>query len=1078
MHLPSVFPGGAHLFPAAATLGFILLSPAAWAAEESSSRWLVDETFAPSLQHVDDVTRALSAAPDGLGGYWIVGGNDRAGSLSSPEVPVFRFTHVDDQPFPNIVHLLPDGSIDPDFQFVAPADWYSPALQATGDGGFWARFHQQQPATETEPGTDRWELRRFRADGTPYEGIATVIADAAPLFTSYPGGGLVIWGDFTTVSGEARHTLAVISPDGSVSPFTVPWQPNEFWLTGVRATPSGDVLASGTHNLPGNNRHEIVKLGPTGTPDSTFAANITAAASGLHRVKSVLSDGRFYTEQTLVYRFLADGAPDPTWQPVWAPDTDVREVHTLADGRVILETLHSGTELRAENGSLLGMLAETPGAGSSGDILATAGSDQAILLQGDTATFLHSGWEIRDLPIDRLIDTSLAVWSLDDNTITELDHTFTTRRPAIVSHLRLTADGSVSIGGDFTSFNGTLRKGMARLKPDGRLEPSFTPPSGLSPVLALRDGSWIARQRVFETLPENTVATAMWRTVHLLANGSISSDFAAPVVAQDESMDFMRDSSRWWGERSDGLVLMSAPGLVPSKPDEVAFAWIDPESGSVMSLLAQTFPQHSLDAIPPIDHIDPILSAVCTPQGRVAVLWFPEVESSWWSANPAVLSVFKPDGQPDTQLENALSDYTAIGWNTLASNEAGDILATVAPVDAPNSTLQLVINREGTLRLWDNGSLVLYRPLAPDSQTWVGDDSLADSSGAIDPDFSPDFERTYNPYPASSEAAVTAIRDASGRLWIGGAFDRVDGRPRDGVVRLLESDGVAMLTNLSARGEVTRTTPLIAGFVPRGADSAKVLIRALGEGLRPFWPDRPDAAPLLAAVDLRLHLADGTALPLPPVPAIDPAVANAAVQVGAFPLPDSPPEHDPANAAYYGVGLNPGLTPAPHTFVVRSADDQSGVALLEVYDADNIGEDSPASHLTNVSIRGAVGDGDRTLTAGFVIEGNVIAHLLLRGVGPGLANWEVATAVSDPRITLFSQSGPLASNDDWENSTTMNNAVAEAGAFTLSSDSADAAMVVDLPPGVYTLQLHADANDTGEALLEVYLLNPPSVSDN
>jgi len=44
------------------------------------------------------------------------------------------------------------------------------------------------------------------------------------------------------------------------------------------------------------------------------------------------------------------------------------------------------------------------------------------------------------------------------------------------------------------------------------------------------------------------------------------------------------------------------------------------------------------------------------------------------------------------------------------------------------------------------------------------------------------------------------------------------------------------------------------------------------------------------------------------------------------------------------------------------------------------------------------------------------------------------------------------------------------GAFPLAQQSADAALIIVLSPGIYTLHLRGANNSTGEALVEVYEL--------
>jgi septal ring-binding cell division protein DamX len=58
----------------------------------------------------------------------------------------------------------------------------------------------------------------------------------------------------------------------------------------------------------------------------------------------------------------------------------------------------------------------------------------------------------------------------------------------------------------------------------------------------------------------------------------------------------------------------------------------------------------------------------------------------------------------------------------------------------------------------------------------------------------------------------------------------------------------------------------------------------------------------------------------------------------------------------------------------------------------------------------------------------------------------------------------------WNGDPTLAAAFTAAGAFPLASDSADAAMLVTLPAGSYTLQLSGQGGTTGVGLAEIYLV--------
>lgn len=91
------------------------------------------------------------------------------------------------------------------------------------------------------------------------------------------------------------------------------------------------------------------------------------------------------------------------------------------------------------------------------------------------------------------------------------------------------------------------------------------------------------------------------------------------------------------------------------------------------------------------------------------------------------------------------------------------------------------------------------------------------------------------------------------------------------------------------------------------------------------------------------------------------------------------------------------------------------------------------------------------LKAGFGVGGQAEKTLLVRGVGPRLADLGVGGVLGDPVLNVYDAQGRLrATNDDWARNADPRPATLAAqrsGAFTLVPTQRDAALVVTLPPG-------------------------------
>jgi hypothetical protein len=138
------------------------------------------------------------------------------------------------------------------------------------------------------------------------------------------------------------------------------------------------------------------------------------------------------------------------------------------------------------------------------------------------------------------------------------------------------------------------------------------------------------------------------------------------------------------------------------------------------------------------------------------------------------------------------------------------------------------------------------------------------------------------------------------------------------------------------------------------------------------------------------------------------------------------------------------------------------------------GQRTATDRLVNLSTRGRVEGGENTMVSGFVLLGTQSHTLLIRGVGPSLAAYGVGSPLTDPVLNVRDAAGAgLASNDNWEstdNVAGLREATRTVGAFELTPGSNDAALLVTLPPGSYTVELAGNGGGSGVGLLEVYEL--------
>lgn len=252
---------------------------------------------------------------------------------------------------------------------------------------------------------------------------------------------------------------------------------------------------------------------------------------------------------------------------------------------------------------------------------------------------------------------------------------------------------------------------------------------------------------------------------------------------------------------------------------------------------------------------------------------------------------------------------------------------------------------------------------------------------------------------------------------------------------------------------------LIVGFVVDG-NGKNLLVRGIGPTLAAFGITNFLNFPILT-----LYNSSGAVIATDSGWSINSSgvndsalIASTAASVGAFPLAVG------SSDSAVLVTVNNGAM----TSGLVTSQNSTGVGLIEIYDTGG----NPSSSLVNVSARMEVTGGDGVLIGGLVIGGNAPKVVLIRGDGPSLTQFGVPGVLSDPQITIFSGSTVIASNAGWSSNAAtaaqISSVGASVGAFPLVTGSKDSALLINLQPGAYTVQVTSVSGSTGVALIEVY----------
>ena len=440
----------------------------------------------------------------------------------------------------------------------------------------------------------------------------------------------------------------------------------------------------------------------------------------------------------------------------------------------------------------------------------------------------------------------------------------------------------------------------------------------------------------------------------------------------------------------------------------------------------------------PISDISPALQAN---SGDGAVLTPSVAGTGPFTFSWSVAGLANPDSSTDaaTGAFTLRNVRTATVVIATATNRAGTIrlppFRISVPPQAPGiayqpTSLAIAAGRAGSIPIHVSGS----GPLA--YQWFFNQQPVAEGTIA---GFDDGSLRVYAMNPDQEGQYFVVITNALGSVTSAPIALSIDHRSR--------------LLNISGRGFAgVGDDALIAGFTITGTVAKTVLIRGVGPSLAAYGVDGFLRDPMVTVYDAAGKI----------VAENDSWSQQPGIGVSTFPL--SPLE----------AQVQPTLPPGSYTVRVAGAGGTTGVALAEVYEST-----TEAPRLSNVSVRANVGPGARAAICGIVVGGTESKRLLVRAVGPTLAQYAVTNPLANPELRLIAADGSVvATNDDWgvpanpsaAAKSELVSAAATVGAFPLPDGSLDAAMIVTIAPGAYTAVVTGADDATGTALVEAYEL--------
>jgi uncharacterized delta-60 repeat protein len=350
------------------------------------------------------------------------------------------FANVNGELRTNLVRLLPDGTVDPGFQWNLPGfdwdrPWFNPSVLALQPDGKILVGGYGRDASGRFTG-----LLRLNADGRldpsfEFAGTATDLPVPVRALALQPDGRILVSGTCPGMgpSGNRTNFLARLNADGSFDGTFQPlyvYDEDNYWARSILVQPDGKIVAAGYQFIAEEPWRALARFHADGTLDASFQANLEYCEGLLVQQP----DGRllvsgYFTDFSRrgVARLEADGRFDPSFHTFIVPDWGEWE-----DGSV-----------------------------------------SALALQPD-GRILVGGmqWSWTPTPRQQVFVARLhADGSFDSEFQADLQCSNFTYAP--ISCIALQMDGQILIGGWFTEVGGLRQKYLARLESGGPIAPAI-----------------------------------------------------------------------------------------------------------------------------------------------------------------------------------------------------------------------------------------------------------------------------------------------------------------------------------------------------------------------------------------------------------------------------------------------------------------------------------------------------------------------------------------------------------------------------------------------------------------------------
>ena len=588
-------------------------------------------------------------------------------------------------------------------------------------------------------------------------------------------GKIIIGGLFTTYNGTSINRIARLNSDGSLDATFIPGTGANNTVNTTAIQTDGKIIIGGdftTYN--GTGRNYIARLNSDGSLDATFdpgtGANNIVYTTAIQTDGKIIIGGDFTayngTALNRIARLNSDGSLDATFNPGTGAGALLYTTAIQTDGKIIISgqfTTYNGTGINRiarlnSDGSL--DVTFIPGTGADNTVFTTAiQTDGKIIIGGDFTSY--NGIAINR--IARLNSDGSFDASFNQGTGTEFR----------VNTTFVQSDGKIIIGGQFFTYNGTARRGVARINSDGSLDVSFNPGTGANSTVSTTavqiDGKIIIGGD-FTTYN----GTGINRIARLNSDGNLDATFTPgtganslvykTAIQTDGKIIIGGGFTAYNGTLINHIARINSDGSIDAtfNPGTGANNWvyaiaIQADGKIIIGGQFSTFNGTATNRI-----------ARLNSDGSIDATFNPGTGASSMVRTTAI----QTDGK--IIIGGDFITYNGTGRNCIARiNSDGSLDATFNPgTGANNSIYATAIQTDGKIII--SGSFTTYNGTA---RIRI---ALLNSDGSLDASFNPGTG-------ANSLVNTTAIQ-TDGKIIIGGQFTTFNGTGRNRIARL-NSDG-------------------------------------------------------------------------------------------------------------------------------------------------------------------------------------------------------------------------------------------------------------------------------------------------